>query len=97
MTRITVFSILFLAFSGIVNAAALRVLEQPEDAYELKLGEVSLPDRSGGSVIFKACDDCRTTALRVTNTTTYEVDGQAVDLAAFKKRPRPSAVAAAVP
>ena len=85
MTRVTIFTILFLALSSMANAAAFRVIEQPEDAYELKLGEVSLPGASSGSVIFKACSDCRTTALRVTQATVYEVDGQPVDLTAFNK------------
>ena len=55
-------------------------MEQPEDAYELRLAEVSLPGSLDGSVIFRACSDCRTTALRITQTTLFEVDGQRVDL-----------------
>jgi hypothetical protein len=85
MTRLTIVSILFLVLSAAANAGALRVIGQPQGSYELMLGEVSLPGTSGGSVIFKACSDCRTTAMRVTNTTIYEVDGQVVDLKEFNK------------
>ena len=84
MTRVITLVFLF-ALTSVANAAAVRVMEQPEDAYELMLGEVSLPGSVGGSVIFKACSECRTTALRVTDTTVYEVDGQLVDLKTFRE------------
>ena len=85
MTRLTTFAILMFAMSSIASGAAVRVMQQAEDAYELMLGEVSLPGAAGGSVIFKACSECRTMALRVTETTVYEVDGQLVDLKMFRE------------
>ena len=85
MTRVTFLAIAMFALSSAVNAAAVRVMEQPEDAHELRLGEVSLPGNAGGSVIFKACSECRTTALRVNEATVYEVDGQLVDLKTFNE------------
>jgi hypothetical protein len=83
MTRVIIFASLFLALCSTVNAGALRVINQSQGSFELMLGEVSLPGRSGGSVIFKACSECRTTAMRVTDDTIYEVDGQTVDFKAF--------------
>ncbi len=62
-------------------ASATRVMYQPEDAYELSLGEVSLPQRVGGSVIFKPCAACKTVGLRVTRDTRYYVGGEEVTVA----------------
>jgi len=82
MTR-TVLAILILALGSTSTAWALRVLEQHEDAYELVLGEVSLPLGVTGAVIFKACDDCKTSSLRVTSATTYHVNGAQMALSDF--------------
>lgn len=56
------------------SAWAYRVIDLPENAYELSLGVVTLPDSDRGSVIFTLCDDCRTMALGVTNETRYFVN-----------------------
>ena len=61
-------------------AHATRVMEQPEDAYELSLGQVSLPQRVGASIIFKPCPECKTVGLRVTAATRYFVSGQEVTI-----------------
>jgi hypothetical protein len=72
-----------LALAG--QAHATRVMQQPEEAYELSLGQVSLPQRVGGSVIFKPCPDCQTVGLRVTAATRYFVSGQEVTVDALAK------------
>lgn len=82
MTR-TAIATLILLLGAASSAWGYRVLEQTEDAYELGLGEVSLPRNSSGSVIFKPCDECRTTSLRVSSGTIYEVNGTALELADF--------------
>ena len=74
---------LILLLGSVSSAWAYRVLEQSEDAYELMLGEVSLPRGAAGTVIFKPCADCNTTALRVSAQTTYAVNGAAFELADF--------------
>ena len=74
---------LILLLGSVSSAWAYRVLEQTEDAYELMLGEVSLPRGAAGTVIFKPCADCDTTALRVSSQTTYAVNGAAFELADF--------------
>jgi hypothetical protein len=61
-------------------AWAVRVIEQPEGAYELALGGVSLPAGATGSVSFRPCADCNPTSLRVSNATRYFVNGTAVPL-----------------
>lgn len=58
-------------------------MEQTEDAYELVLGEVSLPYGETGTVIFKLCPECTITSLRVTRATTYVVNGAALEFADF--------------
>ena len=77
---------LALAAATASPAWAYRVLEQLEQAYELQLGQVRLPDRSTGSVIFTACDSCRTMSLRVTEGTVYSIDETLVDLADLRRR-----------
>ena len=66
-------------------AHATKIIAQEEDAYELRLGEVSLPGSEAGTVIFKACDDCKTQSMRVSGTTIYRVNGRTVTLADFTK------------
>jgi hypothetical protein len=85
MTRTTILAIVLLALSGAANAAAVRVMDQPEDAYELRLADVSLPGSLDGSVTFRACSDCRTTALRITPTTVFQVNTQHTDLESFSE------------
>ena len=80
-----IFATLVLLLSSLSSAWAYRVLEQAEEAHELMLGEVSLPRNSGGSVIFKPCEDCLTTSLRVNASTIYLVNGAVVVLEDFLK------------
>lgn len=76
--------LMFAALTLFTSAAqATRIIAQDEDAYELALGEVSLPGSEAGTVIFKACGDCKTQSMRVTGTTIYQVDGQTVTLKDF--------------
>ncbi|HEX9875822.1 MAG TPA: hypothetical protein VGC50_04130 [Gammaproteobacteria bacterium] len=70
-----------LSLSTLSSAWAYRVLDQIENAYELTLGVVTLPAGSSGSVIFTACETCRTTSLRVSAETTYFANGSQVSLA----------------
>ncbi len=79
--RVITALLLLLAVAG--QASATRVMQQPEEAYELLLGQVSLPQRVGGSVIFKPCPDCQTVGLPVTAATRYFVSDQEVTLDAL--------------
>ncbi len=79
-----IFATLVLLFGSLSSAWAYRVLEQTEDAYELMLGEVSLPRGVAGTVIFKPCPDCNTRSLRVSRETLYFVNGLALELADFR-------------
>ena len=74
---------LALLLGSMSSAWAYRVMEQTQDAYELVLGEVSLPRGDTGSVIFKPCPTCTTTSLRVTRATTYFVNGAPLALPDF--------------
>ncbi len=78
-----IFATLALLLGSISSAWAYRVIEQTEDAYELVLGEVSLPRGVSSSVIFKACPVCTMTSLRVTSATTYFVNGTPLELSDF--------------
>ena len=78
-----IFATLVLVLGTISAAWAARTIEQVEDAYELVLGEVSLPRRVTGTVSFRTCPTCTRTALRVTNETTYVVNGATLEFADF--------------
>ena len=81
--NLTLSATLALLLSSISSAWAYRVIEQTEDAYELVLGEVSLPLGQTGSVIFRPCPACTVTSLRVTSTTTYFVNGVPLEFPEF--------------
>ena len=81
-TAIMVFAALTM-FASV--AQGTRIIAQEEDAYELALGEVSLPSSGTGTVVFKACADCKTQSMRVTATTIYQVDEQTVTLQELTK------------
>ncbi len=74
---------LAMLLSSISSAWAHRVIEQTEDAYELVLGEVSLPRRASGWMIFMPCPACTVTSLRVTSATTYFVNGVPLEFPEF--------------
>ncbi len=78
-----IFATLILVLGSISSAWAQRVIVQTEDAYELALGEVSLPRDETGSLIFRPCPACTTTSMRVTDTTAYFVNGAQLELADF--------------
>ncbi len=66
------------------SAWAFRVLEPIESAYELVLGEVGLPGRVPGALVFKPCDDCISTSLRLTGSTAFFVGRQQVSYTGFR-------------
>ena len=80
-----IFAMMAVLLGGISSAWAVRVMEQPEDAYELVLGDVSLPSGVPGSVRFRACPTCGTTSLRVTSATTYFVNGTRLEFPDFSE------------
>ncbi len=80
MTRALLTLALTAAFSGNLLA---RDLELVESAYELSLGDVTMPGSTAGSVIFRPCETCDTVSLRVSSTTRYFLGNRGVALADF--------------
>ena len=74
---------LILLLGSVGSTWGYRVLEQAEEAYELALGEVSLPRGAAGTVIFKPCEECNTTSLRVSGETLYFVNGSPFEISDF--------------
>ena len=64
-------------------AGAVRIVSQPEGAYELLLQEAVLPGSTAGYVIFTPCGGCDRVSLRVTASTKYHVADAAVPYAEF--------------
>lgn len=65
-----------LGFWALTAAADLRVLEQPEQPYELSLLAVNMPDSPVGRVSFKPCFTCTTQFRSVFGGTRYFVNGR---------------------
>lgn len=68
-----------------LSAGASTIIDQPQEAYELGLVDVTLPSSSGGNVIFKECAECRTQSLRVTSATVYALDEQVMNLGDLRR------------
>ena len=83
MIRIVTTAMLLLL--GANSTWADRVIEQPEDAYELSLRNVIMPGSESGTLIFKICEDCRPQSMRVDARTQYSLNGRPVTLDAFMK------------
>jgi hypothetical protein len=54
-----------------------------EGAYEVMLGNVSLPRSTAGTAAFRTCDGCDTIGLRVDARTQFQITGQSLPLADF--------------
>lgn len=79
-------SIALLLLLGTAELAwADRILEQPEDAFELALSDVIFPGSASGTLIFKTCRDCNPTSMRVDGSTSYLLNGHPVTLDAFSR------------
>ena len=74
---------LILVLTTATSAWAYRMIEQLEDAHELRLIDVNLPGGATGLVRFLACDGCAMVSLRVTHRTTYYCDDTQMSLADF--------------
>ena len=72
-----------LALFGTVHAE--RVLEQPEEGYELTLQQLTLPSTASGGVSMKRCDSCSYSTHVLTASTEYFVNGQPVPFLEFKR------------
>jgi hypothetical protein len=67
------------------TAQAQRVLEQPEEGYELMLDQLTLPSSASGGVTMKRCDTCAYSTHVLTNATEFYVNNQPVAFADFKR------------
>ncbi|MBN1238546.1 MAG: hypothetical protein JXB36_08585 [Gammaproteobacteria bacterium] len=84
MTRASIAAFAFAAaaaLSGAGAAGAVRIVSQPEGAYETLLADVVLPGGTAGYVILRPCGGCERISLRVTSATAWSVDGTAVPFA----------------
>jgi|SRR6185503_4237137 len=68
------------------SARAERVLEQPEEGYELTLPQLTLPSSASGGVTMKRCDSCAYSTHVLTGSTEYFVNGHAVPFIEFKQK-----------
>jgi hypothetical protein len=84
MTAHRIFAtVALLAMLGTAHAA--RVLEQPEEGYELTLAQFSLPSSSTGGVTMKRCDGCAYSTHVMTAATQFYVNERPVPYEEFKR------------
>lgn len=76
------FCVLLLALA-LPSAAEFRTVAE---AYEVQLSNLRLPRSVGGTVSFKACDNCEYQTIRVTSDTSWIVNGRAMTLSRFQER-----------
>lgn len=76
-------TVTLLAMFGTAQAA--RVLEQPDEGYELALAQVTLPSTASGGVAMKRCDECAYSTHVLTNSTQYFVNGRVLPFDEFKR------------
>lgn len=81
-------SMTILLLVSLEPAWAVRVIEQIERSYELRLADVTLPRSSVGSVTFKACEECSIETVPVTSSTSYFVGEREVTLAELTEQAR---------
>lgn len=80
-TKRIVVSILMTAY--LLPAAAQKIVRQMEDAHELTLASLTLPLHLPGPMSFVPCDGCANQALTIVAGTSFLVDGEALEFAAF--------------
>jgi|SRR5687767_7169619 hypothetical protein len=84
MTAHRIFAtVALLAMFGTAQAA--RVIEQPEEGYELTLTQLTLPSSASGGVTMKLCDACAYSTHVLTASTQYFVNGQVLPFDEFKR------------
>jgi hypothetical protein len=71
--------------AAFASAHAQRVLEQPEEGYELTLAQLTLPSTASGGVTMKRCDDCPYSTHVLTASTRFEVNGRMLPFLEFKQ------------
>jgi len=76
-------TVALLAMLGTAHAA--RVLEQPEEGYELTLTQLTLPSSTSGGVTMKRCESCLYSTHVLTSSTQYLLNNQAVSFDEFKR------------
>ena len=67
------------------TAQAARILDQPEQGYELTLEQLTLPSTASGGVAMKRCDDCTYSTHVLTSSTQYFVNGHILPFDEFKR------------
>jgi hypothetical protein len=63
-------------------AAEFRTIEE---AYEVRLSDLRLPQNDGGTVAFKTCDECPFQTMRVSSNAQWILDGKSLPLAKFRR------------
>lgn len=74
-------TVLILAFSSV----AMSQGGPQVTIYEVLLGNFGMAESSSGSVGFKECDECEYQLLRVTDRSTFMIDGQAMRFKDFRE------------
>lgn len=74
-------SVLLLALT-LPAAAQFRTVQQ---AYEVDLAEMRLPQNEAGTISFKACNNCEFQTTRVNSETNWILNGRSISLVKFRE------------
>ena len=76
---------LFLALVVCLSLPAAAEFTTIERAYEIALSDFTVPVSQSGSVMFRQCADCETKIVRMTQATSFVINGESVELKEFRK------------
>lgn len=76
-------SLLALALTATVQNATSQERYTIQDAYEVYLSDVRLPDVSTGTIRYKPCIRCDFQTTRVTSATRWRINGEVVSFSRF--------------
>lgn len=69
----------------VAGSALAQTLELTENAVELSLGDITFPESSVGTLIYQACEDCDSVAVRVGVDTAWQTPRGNMTLADFRE------------
>ena len=80
--RIKILLSVFMLALALPAAADFRTVQE---AYEVRLTDLRLPQNEVGTIAYKACGDCAFQATRVNGETRWVLNGRSMSLAKFRE------------
>jgi hypothetical protein len=81
----TILAVTALGLGSVSSAWALKIFDQPENAVELALAGLTLPNADSGAVKYRTCETCQVESLPFDTDTKYLLDGRELAREDFAK------------